>query len=153
MRVYESSNFRWPILINRYYVLTKSILCVDFQSINHLELIRLFFYSRKSHCLVWILVWRGHWPVLFPKWSWRRHNCHRGEIQSTITNFLMPKLENMDITDMWFQQDGEPRVTQRMQHWHDKFDGMVRYLAFRRSQLATKIVWFNAIRLFLVGLC
>ena len=99
---------------------------------------------RESHCLVRMLVWRNHRFVLLPKQSGRYHNRQRDR----LSNFLWPKMDDMDTDNMWFQQNG---ATCHDEHSARAIRGHG-YLARRRCELATEIVRFNAFRLLPLGL-
>ena len=52
--------------------------------------------SRKNYGLVRFVGQRRHWTVLLPWWSRPARYCE----------YFWPQLDDMDLEDMWFQQDG-----------------------------------------------
>ena len=83
--------------------------------------------STKSYCLVRILGRRRHWSVLFWKWRWWGHHHQRRALQNDANRFFWPKLNDMEVDDMWFQQDGATCHTAdaTMDILHERFEGMV----------------------------
>ena len=68
-------------------------------------------YSMSHHCipknygLVRLMGRRRPWTVLLPWWSRPARYCE-WESLALITEYFWPQLDQMDLEDMWFQQDG-----------------------------------------------
>lgn len=73
--------------------------------------------------------------------------------EKTLTNFLLPKMEELNFVGMWFQQDGATCHTARdsMAILRENSRRTI-HLKKWTGMLATKIMRFDAFRLFYVGL-
>ncbi|GFT73653.1 hypothetical protein TNCV_4234101 [Trichonephila clavipes] len=62
-------------------------------------------YIQKTDCLVRFMGWWNHWSVLQND---ERHNVtvNGDRYRAMITNFFIPELNNHDVQELWFQQDG-----------------------------------------------
>ncbi|XP_073828918.1 uncharacterized protein [Musca autumnalis] len=80
-----------------------------------------------------VTVWCGLWaggiigPYFFQNEAGQAVTVNGVNYRETITNFLCPELEDMDVDDMWFQQDGATCHTanETMALLHNKFNGRV----------------------------
>ena len=59
-----------------------------------------------SHCLVRILVQRHNWVIFLRKWARRGRYSQWRSLSVHIDEFLFTKIEEEDIGNIWFQQDG-----------------------------------------------
>ena len=50
--------------------------------------------------------WRGHWPYFFRDDEDRHVTVNGNRYRSMITEYFWPRLDDMDLENMWFQQDG-----------------------------------------------
>ncbi|CAH1988625.1 unnamed protein product [Acanthoscelides obtectus] len=87
-------------------------------------------YVNKQNCRIWskdqpealqelpmhpekITVWCGLWaggiigPYFFKDDNGRNVTVNGERYRAMITNFFLPKMEELDLCDLWFQQDGE----------------------------------------------
>ena len=69
--------------------------------------------SSKSHSLVWILEWWHNWPIFLRKWG-NAVTVNGERYRAMLTNFLWPKIDAMNVDDLWFQQDGATCHTSRL---------------------------------------
>ena len=77
------------------------------------------------HCLARILGRRHHRIIFFWERGWSRSNwC---SISWQDTQFFLPKLDDIDVADMWFQQDDATCHTanETIQLPHETFPGRV----------------------------
>ena len=83
--------------------------------------------SRESHCLVRILIWRNHRSVFLQNQASVAITVNGKRYRSMISNFLWPKMDDMDTDNMWFQQVGATCYTPHamMDILHERFDSMV----------------------------
>ena len=85
------------------------------------------------HCIHKKLLFGGylgrqrHWSVFLRKRRWWGHTVNDKRYKSMITNFFWPKLNDMDVDDMWFQQKGATCCTANatMDILHERFEDMV----------------------------
>ncbi|CAK9806600.1 hypothetical protein ANTPLA_LOCUS4952 [Anthophora plagiata] len=107
-------------------------------------------YVNKQNCRIWednnphethqlqmhpekVTVWCGFWsgevigPYFFQNEVGAAITVTDERYRSMITNFLWPKLKDMDLNNMWFQQDGTTCHTAHatMDLLHDIFNGMI----------------------------
>jgi len=71
--------------------------------------------------------------------------------QSMLSDFLWPQLNHIDVSDVYFQQDGATCHTtwNNIMFLRSKF--FQRVISQCRFQLASKVMWSNTIRFFLWG--
>lgn len=80
-----------------------------------------------------VTVWCGFWaggiigPYFFENDDGVSITVNGERYRSMITNFFWHEIDNMDVEDMWFQQDGATSHTARatMDLLHERFGGMV----------------------------
>lgn len=65
--------------------------------------------SEESDCLVRIYGCSCDWSVFFRKQYGVAVTVNGERYRSMITNFIWPEIENMELDNMWFQQDWPPR--------------------------------------------
>lgn len=107
-------------------------------------------YVNKQNCRIWddanphevvqvamhpekVTVWCGFWaggvigPYFFENVAGKAITVNGERYRSMITDFLWPKLNDMDVADMWFQQDGATCHTAHatMEILHERFEGTV----------------------------
>jgi len=80
-----------------------------------------------------VTVWCGFWsggiirPYFFQNEAGVAITVNSERYRSMISNFLWPKMDDMDTDNMWFQQDGAtchiPHAT--MDILHERFEGIV----------------------------
>lgn len=61
--------------------------------------------SSMCHCLVWILGRRHHWTIHFENEAGQAVYVTGTQYRNMITQFSLPKLNDIDVDNMWFQQD------------------------------------------------
>ena len=61
---------------------------------------------KRSHCLVRILVQRHNWGIFLRKWARRGRYSQWRLLSGHVEEFLFTKIEEKDIGNIWFQQDG-----------------------------------------------
>ncbi|GFW85595.1 uncharacterized protein TNCV_852471 [Trichonephila clavipes] len=69
--------------------------------------------SRKTDCLVRFRGWWNHWSVLLQKDEGHNVTVNGDRYRAMITNFFIPELNNYDVQELWFQQDGATCHTAR----------------------------------------
>ena len=74
-----------------------------------------------------ILDRRYHRTILFWEWGWSNSSVNGARYRDTITQFFPPKLDDIDVADMWFQQDDATCHTadETIQLLHETFPGRV----------------------------
>ncbi|XP_075150474.1 uncharacterized protein LOC142224574 [Haematobia irritans] len=80
-----------------------------------------------------VTVWCGLWagdiigPYFFQNEAGQTVTVNGVRYREMITNFLWPELDDMDVDDMWFQQDGATCHTsnETMALLRNKFNGLV----------------------------
>ncbi|XP_053949535.1 uncharacterized protein LOC128857797 [Anastrepha ludens] len=107
-------------------------------------------FVNKQNCRIWaddnprviaekpmhsqrVTVWCGLWtggiigPYFFQNEAGQAVTVISVRYREMITNFLWPELEDMDVDDMWFQQDGATCHTanETMALLREKFDGRI----------------------------
>lgn len=107
-------------------------------------------FVNKQNCRIWanenprvivekpmhpqrVTVWCGLWaggiigPYFFQNEAGQAVTVNGVRYREMITNFLWPELEDMDVDDMWFQQDGATCHTanETMALLRNKFNGRV----------------------------
>src|SRR5215469_12205854 len=107
-------------------------------------------FVNKQNCRIWanvnpsvivekpmhlqrVTVWCGLWaggfigPYFFQNDAGQAVTVNGVRYREMITNFLWPELEDMDVDDMWFQQDGDTCHTanETKALLRDKFNGLV----------------------------
>ena len=57
------------------------------------------------HCLVRILDRKHHRPYFFENEAGQTATVNGARYRNMITQFFLPKLDDIDVANMWFQQD------------------------------------------------
>ncbi|GFW28940.1 putative transposable element [Trichonephila clavipes] len=57
--------------------------------------------------------WWNHWSVFFKNDEGHNVTVNGDRYRATITNFFIPELNNHDVQELWFQQDGATCHTAR----------------------------------------
>ncbi|GFW89208.1 DUF4817 domain-containing protein [Trichonephila clavipes] len=70
-------------------------------------------YIQKTDCLVRFMGWWNHWSVLLQNDEGHNVTVNGDRYRAMITNFFIPELNNHDIQELWFQQDGATCHTAR----------------------------------------
>ncbi|GFW90211.1 hypothetical protein TNCV_2120781, partial [Trichonephila clavipes] len=66
--------------------------------------------SRKTDCLVRFMGW---WNPSSKNDEGHNVTVNRDRYRAMITNFFIPELNNHDVQELWFQQDGATCHTAR----------------------------------------
>ncbi|XP_050310837.1 uncharacterized protein LOC126747933 [Anthonomus grandis grandis] len=107
-------------------------------------------YVNKQNCRIWadqnpevtcsiamhpakVTVWCGFWaggvigPYFFEDAMGNALTVNGDRYRAMINDFLWPQLDDMDLTDIWFQQDGATCHTARatLDLLHEKFNGFI----------------------------
>ena len=61
---------------------------------------------KTTHCLVLILVQRHNWAIFLRKWAWRGSYSQWRSLSGHVERIFFTKIEEEDIGNIWFQQDG-----------------------------------------------
>jgi len=64
--------------------------------------------STTSDCLVWFLIRRHYWAFFFENERGAAITVNDERYRAMLNEFLLPKFEEEDTDDIWFQQDGAP---------------------------------------------
>ena len=59
-----------------------------------------------SDCLVRILVRWHRWAIFLCKWARSHRNGNSEHYHAMLKEFLFPKIEEVDMDNIWIQQDG-----------------------------------------------
>ena len=70
----------------------------------------------KSNCVVWILGWRCHRTIILRNWQWHGHHHQRRALSINDEKFILPKLVDMDVDDIWLLLDGAKQNTMDILH-------------------------------------
>ncbi|GFW81037.1 uncharacterized protein TNCV_4804051 [Trichonephila clavipes] len=69
--------------------------------------------ARKTDCLVRFMGWWNHWNPFFKNDEGHNVTVNGDQYRAMITNFFIPELNNHDVQELWFQQDGATCHTAR----------------------------------------
>ena len=61
-----------------------------------------------------VQAWWHHWTVLLQDAAKRNVTVNGERYREMISNFFLPKMQKLDLHDMWFQQDGARCHTARV---------------------------------------
>ena len=53
-----------------------------------------------------VTVWCGFWAGIIEPYFFENEAVNGARYRDTITQFFLPKLDDINVADMWFQQDG-----------------------------------------------
>ena len=104
-----------------------------------------------------VTVWCGFWaggiigPHFFKDAANRNVSVNGERYHEMISNFFLPKKQELDLHDIWFQQDGATCHTACV-----TMDLLSGEFGEHLISLSGAVNWppgFNAFRLFFVGLC
>lgn len=56
--------------------------------------------------MVWFLGWRNHWTFFYENEAGQAQTVNDVRYREMITSFFLPRIEEMNVEGMWFQQDG-----------------------------------------------
>ncbi|GFW48832.1 transposable element Tc3 transposase [Trichonephila clavipes] len=63
-------------------------------------------YIQKTDCLVRFMGWWNHWSVLLQNDEGHNVTVNGDPYRAMFTNCFIPELNNHDVRELWFQQDG-----------------------------------------------
>ena len=103
--------------------------------------------------VAWFALWTGGiiGPYFFKNDAGQNVTVNSDRYRAMITDFFIPQLNNHDIQELWFQQDGATCHTARATI--DLLKETFGNRTFWTRELASKIVRFSTAELFSAGIC
>ena len=87
---------------------------------------------KLSHCLVRILVQRHNWAIFFENEQGEAVTVNGDHYRAILNEFLFTKIEEEDIGNIWFQQDGTSRHSRSL---HSMFCALFLKMALSAAEL------------------
>ena len=86
--------------------------------------------NEKQMHLQCVIIWCGFWEAglyFFENEAGQAATVNDARYRDTITQFFLSKLDDIDVADMWFQQDDATchTVNETIQLLHETFPGRV----------------------------
>ena len=100
---------------------------------------------KTIHCSVRILVQRHNWAIFLRKWARRCVTVNGDRYRANLNEFLFTKIEEENIGNIWFQQDGATVFATCV--WRSHYQPQI------WCYLATSELRFDTVGLLLVRCC